>query len=108
MKLLARAFQKRSLDLVLRSNKVNKGQKRAEKGQIPNFIKSKQIIRQNEALDGSFREKLISWSKKVIIGHQRSSKIAKEPRDLGQPITSSEARCSRNLDQPITSSEAIG
>ena len=47
------------------------------KGQISDIVKSRQIIPQNEALDGSFSKKLVSGSKTVIKG-QKSRKPTKK------------------------------
>ena len=61
---LGKSFSKK---VVLRSKKVNKGQKsqkKAKKNQISEFIKRTQITRQNEALGASFPEKLSSKVKK--------------------------------------------
>ena len=50
---------------VLRSKKVNKGQKSQKKPKKNSeFIKRTQITRQNEALGASFSEKLLSKVKK--------------------------------------------
>ena len=79
MKLLARAFQKRSLNLVLRSNKVNKGQKRAEKRS--NFKLHKKLT--------NYTSKWSSWrklSRKIDLvvkkSHHRSSKAIKGHQKL--------------------------
>ena len=66
MKLLAKNFQKIWSQGHWRSTKVRK----RKKGQIKNSIKSIQIICQNEALDVSLSELLVSRSFMVIEGQK--------------------------------------
>ena len=102
MTLLASTFQKKWSRGHKRSSTV-KNCKKDRKVRIKNFIKRRQIIHQNKALNNLGQPIALS-----DLDQQTASSEARGQRNLCQPISSSEARGSRNLAQSIISSDARG